>query len=235
MAIGGIAAIAGQGLANILSSKTRVQFIQNNNTVISFDASLKETHSRESPASEFPIENGQVISDHIITKPFSLELTGIITDTPIGGVGGLLEEAGVSAAANLLPPIGVVAVAGAMSIFSALAGSKKPSVAAYGQLINLQDQGQPFAVITSLYRYSNMWIKSLSVPRDAETGQAILFTVSLVQLLLVTPQTVNVSVFANPGLSANKADLGQNSLDLASDAKQGYASEQAGLLHTVGQ
>lgn len=227
MAITGIVAVAAQGLSGILAGKTKVQFIQNNNTVISFDASIKENHQRDSPATEFPIENGQVVSDHIIIKPFALELTGIITDTPIGGLGGLLKEVGVTAVSHLLPPVGLVAISGALSLFSALAGSKSPSVAAYGQLIQLQQTAQPFDVITSLYRYPSMWIKSISVPRDADTGKALLFTVQLIQLLLVTPQSVNISIFANPSLSSNKADLGQNGLDLASDAQQGYAKEQA--------
>lgn len=229
MATQGIASIGAQGLSNLLSSKTRVQFIQNNNTVISFDASIKENHTRESPPTEFPIEDGREISDHIILKPFNLELTGVISDTPIGGLQGLLQEAGVTAAAALLPPVGIVAAAGALALFSALASSKSPSVAAYGQLIQLQTNAQPVDVITSLYRYPNMWIKSISVPRDSETGQVLLFTVSLVQLLIVRPQSVNISIFANPALSANKADLGQNGLDLASDAQQGYAREQGGL------
>lgn len=229
MSTAGIAAIAAQGLGGILSGKTRVQFIQNNNTVISFDVSSKEGHSRESPATEFPIENGQVISDHIIIKPFKLELTGIISDTPIGGVQGLLKEVGVSAAAALIPPVGLVATAGALALFSALSNSKSPSVAAYGQLLKLQEQAQPVDVITSLYRYSNMWINSISVPRDSETGKILLFTVSLSQLLLVTPRSVNVSIFSNPSLSANKADTGQSGLE--NDARQGYAREQGSLFH----
>lgn len=235
MASTGIVAVAAQGLSGILTGKTKVQFVQNNNTVITFDASIKENHTRESPASEFPIETGQVISDHIIVKPFSLELTGIISDTPLGGLGGLLQEVGVTAASALLPPVGVVAISGALALFSALAGSKSPSVAAYGQLINLQQTAQPFDVITSLYRYPSMWIKSLSVPRDADTGQALLFTVQLVQLLLVTPQSVNISIFANPSLSANKADLGQADPGLLSDAQQGYADSQFVKIPGAGQ
>lgn len=227
MSTTGIVAVAAQGLGSILAGKTRVQFVQNNNTVISFDASIKENHTRDSPATEFPIEDGQVISDHIIVKPFNLELTGIISDTPIGGIQGLLQEVGVSAAAALLPPVGVVAISGALALFSALSKSKSPSVASYGQLIQLQQSAKPVDVITSLYRYPNMWIKSLSVPRDSETGKILLFTVQLTQLLLVTPQSVNVSIFANPALSANKADVGQNGLNLGSDAQQGYASEQS--------
>lgn len=227
MAVTGIAAVAAQGLGSLLAGKTRVQFIQNNNTVITVDASMKESHSRKSPSTKFPIEDGKVISDHVIIEPFGLEITGIISDTPIGGIGVLLKEVGVTAASALLPPVGVVAVSGAVALFSALAASKRPSVAAYGQLLQLQLTAQPFDVLTSLYRYENMWIESITVPRDAENSNTLEFTVQLVQLLLVSPRSVNISIFANPALSANQADSGQDSLNLANDAQQGYAREQA--------
>lgn len=209
------------GLLGLISGKTKVQFIQNNNAVIVFDASIKETHSRESSPTENPIENGQVISDHMIIKPFALELQGIITDSPIGGIQGLIQEAATSVVSRLLPPIGVIAASAGVALFSTLAKSKKPSVAAYGQLLQLQAAAQPFTVITSLYRYENMWIKSISVPREAASGNALEFTVSVVQLLLVSPQSVNISIFANPGLSANKNDNGGQNAGLASRFQQG--------------
>lgn len=225
-------------LGSVLGGQQRVQFIQNGtNTIIQFDASLKEDHQRESPPTEFPVENGQVVSDHIIVKPFNLELTGIISDTPIGGIQGLLTEVATSLTASLLPPVGLIAGAAGVALFSALSKSKSPSVAAYSQLLQLQagippNGPQPFDVLTSLYRYPSMWIKSLSVPRDSDTGRSLLFTVSLTQLILVSPQSVNVQIFANPSLSANLADTGQQGPGYLSAIQQGRVG---GLNATVGQ
>jgi hypothetical protein len=210
------------GLFGPIGSKQRVQLIPiptagvpiPNAAVIQFDASLKETHTRDSPPTEFPVENGQVISDHVIVKPFSLELTGIITDSPIGDVQALITQGVTSVVSKLVPPAGVVAAAAGFSLFSTIGSSNRPSVAAYQQLLGLQANAQPFDVLTSLYRYSSMWIKSISVPRDAETGDSLVFTLTCVQLLLVTPQSVNVQIFANPALSANQADLGQQGVGL---------------------
>lgn len=219
------------GLFGSILGQQRVQFIQNSSsTIIQLDASLKETHKRESPPSEFPIENGDTVSDSVLIRPFSLDITGIITDSPIGGVQGLITEGATSLVSALLPPIGVVAGAAAYGLFKSLSSAKSPSVAAYLQLLKLQENAQPFDVLTSLFRYPNMWIKALSVPRDAQTGAALIFDVSLVQLLLVTPQSVNVQIFANPGLSANKADLGQQGLELPN----GFANGQAALDKIVG-
>lgn len=221
-------------LGSILGGKSRVQLIQNNNTVIQFDASIKENHQRESPPTEFPVEDGTVISDHIIIKPFQLELTGIISDTPIGGIQGLITEASSVLTSSLLPPVGVIAGSVISStLFSALASSSSPSVAAYGQLLQLQENALPVDVITSLQRYENMWIKSISAPRDADTGKALIFTVTLTQLLLVTPQSVNIQVFANPGLSANQADMGEGNSGLPNGFPAGYNKSQGDLSKLV--
>ena len=205
-------------LGSVLAGQTKVQFIQNGtNTIIQFDASIKEEHQRESVPTEFPVENGNIISDHMIVKPLNLELTGIISDTPIGGTQQLLTEVATTLTSKLLPPIGLVAGAAGVALFSALAKSTSPSVAAFGQLLQLQAGipplgPQPFDVLTSLQRYPSMWIKNISVPRDPDTGKVLLFTVSLTQLILVSPQSVNVQILANPAVGAAQADTGQQSL-----------------------
>jgi len=214
------------GLLGAIVGQQRVQIIQNDNTVLQLDCSVSETHSRESPPTEFPLENGQTISDHVIVKPFSLEITGIISDTPIGGVGGLITEAATSLTSALAPAVGVLAgaaaLAGGKALFSSISGAKSPSVAAYLQLLQLQQDAQPLTILTSLNRYTNMWIKGISVPRDANTGQVLQFTVQFTQLLLVTPQSVNIAIFANPGLAAAEANSGEQGLNLSKQYQQGF-------------
>lgn len=218
-----------QALTSILGGKTKVQFIQNNQTVITLDCSLNETHSRMSPPTKHPVENGATVSDHIIVEPFSLEITGIISDNPIGGLQGLLTEAATTLASALIPTPGLTAIAGAMGLVSAIAGSKRPSVAAYLQLIQLQQNGQPFDVLTSLYRYPSMWISSLSVPRDAGSGSMLLFTVKLEQLLLVTPQSVNIQIFANGALASNNVDVGSQNNGIPNGFEAGYNNTTAAI------
>ena len=208
------------GLASLIGKTKKVRFIVNNNDVIVLDASVKEDHSRRSPATKLPVENGQTVSDNIIVEPFSLSITGIISDTPIGGTTGLLTEVATTVASYLTPPLGLIGAAAGISLFKSLTGSSNPSIAAYGQLLLLQagdattnppSYPQPVDVFTTLYYYPSMWIEEISAPRDSGTGNVLEFTVKLSQLLLVQPQTVNVSVFANPSLSANLADQGEKS------------------------
>lgn len=237
MAIGLNSLSLGAGLVGSLlgGGKTKVQFIQNNSSIFQMDVSIKETHSRESPPTEFPVENGQTVSDHIILKPFGLEINGLITDSPIGGVAGLLTEVGTSIASKLVPPAGLALVSQGVALLSSLSGSKSPSVAAYVQLLQIQQKALPFDVLTSLYRYPNMWIKGISVPRDVQTGASITFTVQLVQLLLVSPQSVSVQIFANPGLAAGVADQGQKSAGLANGFAAGLGASTATINSVVGK
>lgn len=205
----------------------KVQFIQNSTgTILTLDCSVQETHTRESPPTEFEVESGVSISDHIIVKPKSLEIQGLITDTPLS----VLNSAVTTVASALLPNIALVGAAAGISLFKSLVGSKSPSVQAFGQLLSLQESRVPFDVLTSLYRYTNMYIKSISVPRDATTGQVLLFTVSLVQLIIVQPKYTNLSQFSNADLAANELNNGQQ--EGTSFAAQQFKAGQAAL-HTV--
>lgn len=223
------------GLQGLIAGQTRVQFIQNStNTLIQLDASLKEAHKRESQPTEFPIEDGNNISDQIILRPFTLDITGIITDTPIGGAKQLVTEVATTFISALTPPVGLIAASAGYALFTSSKNAKSPSVQAYNQLLQLQENGQPFDVLTSLYRYHNMWIKSISAPRDSDTGRCLIFDISLKQLILVSPRSVNIGVFANPALSANQANLGQQNTGIPNGFKQGYANGTAATESVIG-
>ena len=104
-------------IGTIVGQKRRVQFIQKDKTVIQIDASIKEDHSRESPATEFPIESGPNISDHIILKPFKLSLTGVISDSPLNPVTGILT----TGIAKAIPgPVGVIAAGVGTNLFNTI-------------------------------------------------------------------------------------------------------------------
>ena len=48
-----------------------------------FDATLSETHETSSTTTNFPVEDGSFISDFVITNPETLNISGLITDTPL--------------------------------------------------------------------------------------------------------------------------------------------------------
>lgn len=224
----------------LLGRPGRVQLVPaGGGTVIEFDVSVSETHAREAEPTAFPLEDGRTISDHIVVKPFELTLVGLITDTPIGGLAGLTSEALTTAISAFAGPLGVTGAAAAFALSSAMKKSPSPSAIAFAQMLKLQ-AGEPDAtppkapplldVITSLRRYPSMVIKSLSAPRDASTGRALRFTMTLTQLTVVQAQTVDVSVFANSSLSANKGELGEKST-----AKVGYDDGMRDIYQRAGE
>lgn len=211
-------------IGNVAAGKKRVQFFQQSTgTVINLDCTVSETHERESPPTEFEIENGTGISDHIIMKPIHLEITGVISDTPISVLAALTSTV-VSA---VTPAVGIVGAAAGISLAKVLSESDSPSIANFAQLLQLQESKQPVQVITTLRVYQNMFISKVSVPRDASTGKILLFTVSLVQLLLVSPQTVNITIFKNPDLSAAQGKVGTEALSAINGFTPGFNLEQS--------
>lgn len=50
---------------------------------ISLDATLSEDHSFTAKATQFPLENGSFVSDHVEVAPIRLNIRGIISDTPL--------------------------------------------------------------------------------------------------------------------------------------------------------
>lgn len=220
----------GSLIQSVVQRQQRVQFIQPpTGTIITLDACVKETHSRESPPTEFEIENGQTVSDHIIVKPFSLELEGVISDTPIS-----IEAAALTTLTSVATPTAGIILANAgrkaYALYNAVQDSNSPSQLAFKQLIELQSNKQPFDVLTSLRRYENMWIKNISVPRDAATGKILQFTIQLVELLLVSPQTVNLQVFKDADLAASLANQGKQEMIDPGIAKAAKAGRVAGNL-----
>ncbi len=207
----------------ITQSQQRVQFIQAaTGSILTLDASLSETHSRESPPTEFEVEDGGTVSDNILVKPFGLKIQGIISDTPLSAITSALS----TVASVALPPVGLVAAGLGVALSKALSSSKSPSVAAYVQLLGLQSNKQTFDVLTTLNRYTNMFIKGISVPRDSGTGKALIFDVDLVELLLVKPQTVNIQIYKDADLSAAEANVGKQEVEnpVLQRFKQGQAT-----------
>lgn len=174
--------------------------------VIEFDCSITEEHTSETIPTEFEVENGSVISDHVVLKPRHLKIQAMITDTPLSILASILTT-GIGAVAPSVGNLG--SNAGAVALAASLAGSLLPSakksVVAFASLIDLQMARLPVTVWTSLNLYKNMWIRKISIPRDANTGKAIIVNIEFQQLLLVQPQTVTASVL-NPDVGSSEAD-----------------------------
>lgn len=219
------------GLASsILADSVICQFTDDGGTpLLEFDAVFSESFERPSAPTAYAVEDGTHISDHVQQLPQVLHLTAMVTDTPLTDFGDLaqiqsgnfstgnplIKEGLTTAASALLPALGVVVGSVAASLFTA--GGTSPSVAAYNQLRKMQlGSGpgippQPFTVKSKLGTFANMMLTNLTVPRELEVGGALVFQLELVQIVVVSPQTVPVSAQDSPLAAATQAAVGQQS------------------------
>lgn len=214
------------------------------NVLVLFHASLKESYETTVTPTQFPVEGGAVITDHLIAGPFKFTFTGIISDTPIGTDAALLTEAAASAASALLPPLGVAAAGAAYGLMQADADDSRPSRAMYEKMVRLQlgipdpdpkapkPAGRLLTVKSRLGTWRSLVISSLTAPRSAEYSGAIAFDITFEQVRIVRPQTVDVAKFQNAGLAADVVNIGDQS-PLTSKAAEGHIAARSDVGESV--
>ena len=173
--------------------KGQVGFVQ-------FDCTLSERHSDEAEITEHPVELGANVSDHIRKLPASIELNGMVTNTPIVFLASLFAESPV--------------------ITDFLSKSDRVE-AAYAELQRIMDDGELVDVVTSLRTYDNMAITGLIVDRDKETGNVLNCVVSLKELIIATTLAVDLPTpedIANSAAS-NKGNVPKDSASAAQGAE----------------
>lgn len=142
-------------LATILSKKT------NAIGPISLDVIISEGASATSTITRNPVENGADINDHIIIEPMSFTMTGLVSN-----VSSSVFESGAS-------------------IIAQVTEDKTKSEKAWNDLLDLQASREPFTLIQGLKSYDNVVIESLTYTQDKDTGNALRFTASLLEINIV--------------------------------------------------
>lgn len=149
------------------------------------DVSLSEQHKFEADVTEYPVESGGSVSDNIRPKPLEVSLECIVSDTPIGAIAtrrGLQQ--------------------GQFNLGSYASD-------AYEHLKRVYNNREPVVIVTSLETFSDMALKSLSVPRATGRGKELRFTAEFVQIQF--RQNTRRRVLAEAGGGGNgRAGLGAN-------------------------
>jgi hypothetical protein len=180
-----------------------VQILTSNQGKIGYfdlDATLSENHTLTNEVTEFPVEQGFNISDHVIRKPEKLTIEGFVTNTPV--------SEGVA-------PLGVDRVLDCLNALLDMAGFSQ------AQYVNTQQEflkvAQTLTIITGLRTYFDMVITSVVMPRTKDLSKySMKFTVDLQRMVIVSTQNIiiqntselngrakNVSTKAAPAVSKN--------------------------------
>ncbi|QKJ86687.1 hypothetical protein PMPD1_1737 [Paramixta manurensis] len=134
---------------------------------LEFDSIDSETHDWQRDITQNPVENGIPIADHIIEKPRSLTVTGMISNSPI-------TEA---------------------EIFSSQFNSVNIEERVAKALATLDDLYHAKILVTIYTRYmiyKDMVITSINIPRTPDIGDAIVFTLQATQLRIVSAQSTQL-------------------------------------------
>jgi hypothetical protein len=142
---------------------------------LELDVTIRESHNFTNDITEFPIENGSTITDHVRQLPDRLTMEGLITNTPVvplnSIIGTLVRKDNSNrneTAFNELLTMGGFSI------------SKQP-----GDKPIRTGPPQIIDVVTTLRLYTGMIISNISVTVDKDTDNALYFTVEFRQASFV--------------------------------------------------
>jgi hypothetical protein len=213
----------------LVGNAFRVKLSEQNSDadIILIDVTMSETTNLEAEITEHPVEDGPDVTDHVRPKPISIDIEGIISETPLtlgqdvsklttstkaaatsiarGFAGGVAVQYASKLGSKFGSISGAAAGFGAAALFQS---SASPSKAAYDILTNMLLGKKLFKLATKYKVYDNMVITSLKFPRTNDTGRALRFTMSCKQINLIQGQTVGaIARTASGGIK--KKDLGK--------------------------
>lgn len=119
------------------------------------DAALSEDHDHEAEVTEFPVEQGGNVTDHVRIKPIVVQIKGCVSNTPIGEVARLRTSV-----------------------------SLEPAEEALAFLQATFEAAKEIRIETSIKTYDNMIMESLSLPQSSDTGESLMFSASFRQVII---------------------------------------------------
>ena len=206
---------------------------------LAFDAVTNETYDGSVTVTEYPVESGANVSDHIRRNPLRVTLECWVTDTPHTGdnlVTGLPRGALAPAVLTLPeppPPSGLLALT---ALVGRALGFSQPSNVLKAQLLQfaapfsaivetldvlnkLQSEGQLLDVITRDWFADSMVIESISKPRAVGDGSLGHFNLGLKSIRVVETRVTAAAIPAEPR-AKSKVDAGKKDGSDSATAKK---------------
>jgi hypothetical protein len=142
---------------------------------LAIDCVVDENITLSTNVTTAPIETGESVTDHVYNEPIKLNFTGIVSDSD------------PARALQNLSNIVKTAVTNPSDILNTIKNTYKtlPRLEAYETLRQLWENKTPIDVVMGLETFTNMMIENLSIPNNADTGDALFFTADLIQVTLL--------------------------------------------------
>lgn len=165
--------------------------------VITFDATISQSHDGESDITDQPIEKGADLSDHVRPMPRTLDLEVLVTDYPLSVRGGGIGEPGFTGRAQGI----------------------------FDTLDKMREDATECRVVTRLRTYDSMLVKAVRTVVDNKLKKALRLQITFKRVTIATSQSVPVQVAANrTGQSSASKGPQQTTQPTANQSKSFLAS-----------
>lgn len=186
------------------------------------NATVEESHEDELEITDHPVETGAQISDHAYKLPYTVTIRAGWSASPAGA--NFLQSAANAVTGTVNGAIGVAnQVSGALGgpSFSSVVGNQQKSIKdIYADFITLQENRTLIDVYTGKRTYKGMLVKSIRETTTQDTENALLLTIVLRQVIIVSTQTLTIAATSISPTSANLQAPQKNGLVTNSGAKQ---------------
>lgn len=149
------------------------------------DAIIERTTNLDSEVTDYPVEDGFPVADHVTRQPLTLSMTCVCTPTPLDGSAGLFATAGAM-------------LRGQRSSSNTLQGTADKLLAIY-------QAGEPITITTPDAIYDNMVMTRAPLPRNVEDGICYKLSLEFKHVRIVVQETAEVDSEAEG--SAGKSEV----------------------------
>ncbi len=176
------------------SNRTAYILLDDGTSPIRFDVVTQETHTLVNDITEHPVESGANVTDHVRSQLDTIALEVFVSNAPIspfdrfsfGDVGSVKSLPFVGAGLDVDDPRLANSSASTLQFDSATDNVSET----YRALREAKENATLVTVVTPLWDYQSMVIKSVSIPRTAAEGDGAKMTVEFKQIRLVETKLV---------------------------------------------
>jgi hypothetical protein len=177
---------------------------------LTVDALVKESHELRSQITEHPTESGESFCDHVINLPITIQLEGVISNTPLTFIGVTT----VNSIANHIKN-----------------RSNNMAELAFKMLEEIFSKRTPISISTSLKDYDNMVLESLSIEREGSSTQSLHFKATAKEIRVVNLETIKINTPApKPERAKPKQRLGKQETKPASQEIKAKVKQKSSVI-----
>ena len=175
-----------------------------NGNIIYFDTAESVVKDFPNKVTTHPIEDGSPITDHVVSEPRKITVTGVISDAAFQfNENDPFTELGpeINGVVRRVP-------------------IKGRSLAALNELQEIRDNREIFQMETANEVFTDLVFTMFQIPRDASTGDAarVKFTAQQISTVQRSFVTIPLAAVSDADKAAENAETGKQSAEDASDA-----------------